>query len=291
MASNPEFLAQGTAVRDTLHASRIVIGTESKIATTILKELYKNFDSEIIITDRKSAEMIKYASNNFLALKISYINEMANLCEKIGANIEDVSRGMGLDPRIGNKFLKAGIGYGGSCFPKDTKALNWISNMNDYELKTIKATVEVNESQKLKLIKKAKKYYESFEGLNIAILGLTFKPNTDDLREAPALDNIPILLEEGAKLKVWDKIGTNNVKKIYPNELQYCQTIEETIKNTDLCLIYTEWEEVKKFDINKYVELMNEPIVIDGRNCYSLEDLKEIKIVYDSIGRKTIKNL
>ena len=153
------------------------------------------------------------------------------------------------------------------------------------------ATVEVNESQKLKLIKKAKKYYESFEGLNIAILGLTFKPNTDDLREAPALANIPILLEEGAKLKVWDKIGTNNVKKIYPNELQYCQTIEETIKNTDLCLIYTEWEEVKKFDINKYVELMNEPIVIDGRNCYSLEDLKEIKIVYDSIGRKTIKNL
>ena len=291
VASNPEFLAQGTAVRDTLHASRIVIGTESKNATTILKELYKNFDSEIIITDRKSAEMIKYASNNFLALKISYINEMANLCEKIGANIEDVSRGMGLDPRIGNKFLKAGIGYGGSCFPKDTKALNWISNMNDYELKTIKATVEVNESQKLKLIKKAKKYYESFEGLNIAILGLTFKPNTDDLREAPALANIPILLEEGAKLKVWDKIGTNNVKKIYPNELQYCQTIEETIKNTDLCLIYTEWEEVKKFDINKYVELMNEPIVIDGRNCYSLEDLKEIKIVYDSIGRKTIKNL
>ena len=151
--------------------------------------------------------------------------------------------------------------------------------------------MEVNESQKLKLIKKAKKYYESFEGLNIAILGLTFKPNTDDLREAPALANIPILLEEGAKLKVWDKIGTNNVKKIYPNELQYCQTIEETIKNTDLCLIYTEWEEVKKFDINKYVELMNEPIVIDGRNCYSLEDLKEIKIVYDSIGRKTIKNL
>lgn len=291
VASNPEFLAQGTAVRDTLHASRIVIGAEEKETAEALKKLYKNFESEILVTDRKSAEMIKYASNDFLALKISYINEIANLCEKIGANIEDVSKGMGLDPRIGNKFLKAGIGYGGSCFPKDTKALNWLSNMNDYEIKTVKAAVEVNENQKLKLIKKANKYYDTLEGLKIAILGLTFKPETDDLRESPAISNIPILLEEGANIKVWDKVGMNNVKKIFQNELQYCETIDEAIEDTDLCLIYTEWEDVKKFDIDKYIKLMKNPIVIDGRNCYSIKDVENMKMIYDSIGRKTIKNL
>lgn len=291
VASNPEFLAQGTAVRDTLHASRIVIGAEEKETAETLKKLYKNFESEILVTDRKSAEMIKYASNDFLALKISYINEIANLCEKIGANIEDVSKGMGLDPRIGNKFLKAGIGYGGSCFPKDTKALNWLSNMNDYEIKTVKAAVEVNENQKLKLIKKANKYYDTLEGLKIAILGLTFKPETDDLRESPAISNIPILLEEGANIKVWDKVGMNNVKKIFQNELQYCETIDEAIEDTDLCLIYTEWEDVKKFDIDKYIKLMKNPIVIDGRNCYSIKDVENMKMIYDSIGRKTIKNL
>lgn len=291
VASNPEFLAQGTAVRDTLHASRIVIGAEERETAEALKKLYENFESEILVTDRKSAEMIKYASNDFLALKISYINEIANLCEKIGANIEDVSKGMGLDPRIGNKFLKAGIGYGGSCFPKDTKALNWLSNMNDYEIKTVKAAVEVNENQKLKLIKKANKYYDTLEGLKIAILGLTFKPETDDLRESPAISNIPILLEEGANIKVWDKVGMNNVKKIFQNELQYCETIDEAIEDTDLCLIYTEWGDVKKFDIDKYIKLMKNPIVIDGRNCYSIKDVENMKMIYDSIGRKTIKNL
>lgn len=291
VASNPEFLAQGTAVRDTLHASRIVIGAEDEKTAEKLRELYKDFDSQILITDRKSAEMIKYASNDFLALKISYINEIANLCEKIGANIEDVSKGMGMDPRIGDKFLKAGIGYGGSCFPKDTKALNWLSNMNDYEIKTIKAAIEVNENQKLKLIKKARKYYENFEGLNIAVLGLTFKPETDDLREAPSLVNIPILLEEGANIKVWDKVGTNNLKKAFQNEVEYCTNIEETIKNADLCLIFTEWEEIKKMDITNYTSLMKKPVIIDGRNCYSIERMENLPVIYDSIGRKTIKNI
>ena len=195
VVSNPEFLAQGTAVHDTLHASRIVIGSEDKKATDIMLKVYENFDAPKIITNRKSAEMIKYASNNFLALKISFINEIANLCEKIGANIEDVAKGMGYDERIGNKFLNAGIGYGGSCFPKDTKALHWLSTFNDYELKTIKAAIEINENQKLKLIKKAKKYYKSLENLNIAVLGLTFKPGTDDLREAPSIVNIGIMLD------------------------------------------------------------------------------------------------
>ena len=288
IVSNPEFLSQGTAVRDTLHAQRIVIGVQNKHAEKIMREVYDAFGLPYVITDRESAEMIKYASNDFLALKISYINEIANLCEIVCANIQDVAKGMGMDSRIGNKFLQAGIGYGGSCFPKDTKALSWLANFNDYEIKTIKAAIEVNENQKLKLIKKARKYYESFEGLNIAILGLTFKPNTDDLREAPSLTNIPILLDEGANIKAYDPIGEKNFKKIYPNEITYCKSVEETLEDAILCFIFTEWDFVKNFDIKKYEKLMRKPIVIDGRNCYNLEEMKKTSIIYDSIGRRTI---
>ena len=291
VVSNPEFLSQGTAVKDTLHAQRIVIGVTSKHAENIMRQVYDGFQQEYLITDRESAEMVKYASNDFLALKISYINEIANLCEIVGANIQDVAKGMGMDARIGNKFLNAGIGYGGSCFPKDTKALNWLANYNDYELKTIKAAIEVNENQKLKLIKKAKKYYESLEGLNIAVLGLTFKPNTDDLREAPSLTNIPILLEERANIKAYDPVGENNFKKNYPNEIIYCSSIEETLKDADICFIFTEWDEIKKLDVTLYTKLMKTPIVLDGRNCYDLEIMKKQNIIYESIGRKIINNL
>lgn len=291
VASNPEFLAQGTAVRDTLHASRIVIGVEEDYAGEVLKDVYKNFDAPILVTNRKSAEMIKYASNDFLALKISFINEIANLCEEIGADIEDVATGMGYDGRIGNRFLNAGIGYGGSCFPKDTKALHWLANFHDHELKTVKAAIDVNENQKLKLIKKSRKYFDSFNGLNVAVLGLTFKPGTDDLREAPTLVNIPIMLEDGANIKAWDPVGVNNFKKIYPNELTYCNTIEDTIKDADVCFIFTEWDEVKDFDLSNYKKLMKNPIVIDGRNCYDLKNAKKANFVYDSIGRETINNL
>ena len=288
LVSNPEFLSQGTAVHDTLYAQRIVIGVKSKKAEEIMKNVYDSFGIEYVITDRESAEMIKYASNDFLALKISYINEIANLCEIVGANITDVAKGMGLDSRIGNKFLNAGIGYGGSCFPKDTKALNWLGNYYDYELKTIKAAIEVNENQKLKLIKKARKYYENFEGLTIAVLGLTFKPNTDDLREAPSLANIPILLDYGATIKAYDPIGEKNFKKFYPREITYCASMEETLKNADLCFIFTEWDFVKNFDITLYEKLMKKPIVIDGRNCYNLDEIRKTNITYDSIGRETI---
>ena len=276
VVSNPEFLAQGTAVRDTLYAQRIVIGVNSEHAEKVMRQVYNGF------------EMIKYASNDFLALKVSYINEIANLCEIVGADVSDVAKGMGMDSRIGNKFLQAGIGYGGSCFPKDTKALHWLGNFYDYELKTVKAAIEVNANQKLRLIKKARKYYETFEGLNVAVLGLTFKPNTDDLREAPSLDNIPILLDYGAKVKAFDPVGENNFKKFYPNEIEYCQTIEDTIKDADICFIFTEWEDVKEFDINKYKELMKKPIVIDGRNCYDLSSVEGKGIIYESIGRKVI---
>ena len=290
MVSNPEFLAQGTAVHDTLYAQRIVIGVKSKKAEEIMRNVYDAFGIEYVITDRESAEMIKYASNDFLALKVSYINEIANLCEIVGANITDVARGMGLDSRIGNKFLKAGIGYGGSCFPKDTRALNWLSNFYDYELKTVKAAIEVNENQKIKLIKKARKYYVSFEGLSVAVLGLSFKPNTDDLREAPSLDCIPILLDDGAKIKAYDPVAEENYKKIYPTEIEYCNSIEETLKDTDICFIFTEWDFVKNMDVSLFEKLMKKPIILDGRNCFDLNKLENKEIIYESIGRKRVNN-
>ncbi len=290
LVSNPEFLSQGTAVHDTLHAQRIVIGVKSKKAEEIMRNVYESFGIKYVITDRESAEMIKYASNDFLALKISYINEIANLCEIVGANITDVAKGMGLDSRIGNKFLNAGIGYGGSCFPKDTKALNWLGNYYDYELKTIKAAIEVNENQKIKLIKKARKYYETFEGLNIAVLGLSFKPNTDDLRDAPSLDCMPILLDDGAKIKAYDPVAENNYKKIYPTEIEYCKSVEETLKDADICFIFTEWDFVKNMDINLFEKLMKKPIILDGRNCFDANEFKNKKVIYESIGKKCINN-
>ena len=289
VASNPEFLSQGTAVKDTLHASRIVIGVESDRARSIMLKVYENFHQPFVVTDRRSAEMIKYASNDFLALKISYINEIANLCELLGANIEDVAEGMGYDSRIGGKFLKAGIGYGGSCFPKDTKALHWVSNYYEKEMKTVKAAIEVNDSQKLRLIKKSRKYYESLERLKVAVLGLTFKPDTDDLREAPSLVNIPIILDEGAEIFAWDPIGVKNYKKFYPNEITYCATIDEALENADICFIFTEWKDIREMDVEKFRRLMKKPIVLDGRNCFSLEQFRKTGIIYDSIGRKVVR--
>ena len=290
IASNPEFLAQGTAVRDTLEAQRIVIGTHSTWAEHILKTIYSKFEKSVLVcTDINSAEMIKYASNDFLALKISYINEIANLCEILGANIEDVTKGMGLDNRIGNKFLNAGIGYGGSCFPKDTKALHWLAKLNNCELKTIKAAIDVNKNQKLKLIEKSQKYYENIKNLNIAVLGLAFKPGTDDLREAPSLVNVEYLVSNGANVKAWDPIAENNFKKRY-NNITYCKTIDETIKDTDICFIFTEWPEIKEYNINRYENLMQKPIILDGRNCYKLEQFKNTNIIYESIGRKTVNS-
>lgn len=288
VASNPEFLAQGTAVRDTLHAARIVVGVEDEASGEILRRVYEGFDAPLLLTNRRSAEMIKYASNDFLALKISYINEIANLCETVGADIEDVARGMGYDSRIGREFLQAGIGYGGSCFPKDTKALSWLASFNDNELKTIKATIEVNENQKFKLLKKARRYYDDFKGLTVAVLGLTFKPGTDDLREAPSLVSIPILLDDGARVRAWDPVGVENYKKYYPTQIEYCQTPEETLKDADLCLIFTEWPQVRALSPAVFREQMRRPIVIDGRNCYPLAAMERQGLIYNSIGRRTV---
>lgn len=285
VASNPEFLSQGSAVKDTLEASRIVVGAESDWSKEILKKIYKPFNQPIVLTNRKSAEMIKYASNDFLALKISFMNDIANLCEIVGANIEDVARGMSYDDRIGSKFLKAGIGYGGSCFPKDTKALHWLSEHNGYELKTVKSAIEVNESQKLRLIKKASKLVENFEDMKVAVLGLTFKPGTDDLREAPSIPNISYLVERGAKVIAYDPVGIENARKIFNENIDYTTSIDEAIENADICFIMTEWEDILSYDINKYKEKMKNPLIFDGRNCYNIDDMKNLDIEYHSIGR------
>lgn len=290
VASNPEFLAQGTAVRDTLTPSRIVLGVEDAFSEKALRAVYAEFDAPVLAMNRRSAEMVKYASNDFLALKISYINEIANLCESVGADIEDVTAGMGFDSRIGNKFLQAGIGYGGSCFPKDTKALSWLANFNDTEIKTVRAAIEVNENQKLKLLKKAKKYFpEGFSGLKVALLGLTFKPGTDDLREAPSLVNVAILLEDGAQVFAWDPVGVPNYKRLYPEEITYCDTIEQTLAGADVCFIFTEWEDVKALPPKTFKQLMNTPIVVDGRNCFALPACEEAGITYLSVGRRAVE--
>ena len=291
VASNPEFLSQGTAVKDTLYASRIVIGVESKFAENKLRQVYEKFNQPLVVTNRRSAEMIKYASNDFLALKISFINEIANFCEIVGADIEDVTKGMSYDPRIGDKFLKAGLGYGGSCFPKDTKALHWLSNDNGYELKTIKATIEVNENQKYKLFRKAKRIFGSLKGLKVAVLGLTFKPGTDDLREAPSIPNVRRLLNEGAEIVAYDPVGEENFKKIFPKEISYVKTPEETLKDADMAFIFTEWKEIKNLDLDKFHELMKNPVVFDGRNCFEAKEVKKAKLDYYSVGRKAIKNI
>ncbi|MEL4106617.1 UDP-glucose/GDP-mannose dehydrogenase family protein [Oscillospiraceae bacterium WX1] len=287
VASNPEFLAQGTAVRD-FQTERLVFGVTSRAAKDVLQAVYAGFSQPIITTDLQTAEMIKYASNNFLALKISFINEIANICELVGADVETVSYGMGLDKRIGDKFLRAGIGYGGSCFPKDTHALHWLAKYHDYEIKTVKAAIEVNENQRIRLIKKIRKYYRNLEGLKCAVLGLTFKPGTDDMRDAPSVMNLNILLEEGAAVSVWDPVGLEKVKSLYGDKLTYCPSIDAAVTDADICLILTEWPEVKAYDPARFAQLMKNAVVLDGRNCYDVAVMESARITYDSIGRKCV---
>ncbi|KMQ04562.1 UDP-glucose 6-dehydrogenase [Bacillus cereus] len=293
VASNPEFLAQGSAVHDTLYAERIVIGTESKWAEEVLMNLYKPFHLPIVSVNRRSAEMIKYASNDFLALKISYMNDIANLCELVGADIQDVAKGMSFDERIGSKFLNAGIGFGGSCFPKDTKALEYLARQNGYELRTIKAAIDVNKDQKTLLYKKASQRLITFNGLKVAVLGLTFKPGTDDLREAASLENIPLLLEQGADIYAFDPVGANNFAKVYPEgrnkngHITYVTDIEQALEGANVCFIFTEWGEVKALTPEMYKKLMRTPLIYDGRNIYDVQAMQEAGIEYHSIGRKS----
>ncbi len=286
IASNPEFLREGSAIDDTFYGDRIVIGADSPEIAHKVAKLYEPFNIPIIKTGIRSAEMIKYAANAFLATKISFINEIANICEKVGANIEDVANGIGTDKRIGPQFLKAGIGYGGSCFPKDTKALVQIAGNVQHKFELLEAVIRVNHRQQMKLVKKAKEVIGSLQGKRCAILGLAFKPNTDDVREAASLVMAKQLLDEGATVIAYDPIAIDNAKDILGDLISYTNSIEEAIKGADLAFIATEWDEVKKFPVNKFTELMSTPNVLDGRNCYSFDTVKKFRLNYYSVGRK-----
>lgn len=291
VASNPEFLAQGSAVHDTLHAARIIIGTESREAEEVLKKIYEPFGLPIVSVNRRSAEMIKYACNDFLALKISYMNDIANLCELVGADIDAVAKGMSYDARIGSRFLNAGVGYGGSCFPKDTKALKYLARQNGYKLRTVEAAVDVNAEQKTRLFHKASNRMITFQNLKVAVLGLAFKAGTDDLREAPSLDNVQLLLESGADLYVYDPVAADNFKVKYPegrNErgtICYVKTPEEALQDANICFIFTEWREIRRIAPAVFREKMRIPLVYDGRNLYNLDEMKNAGVEYYSIGR------
>lgn len=291
VASNPEFLAQGSAVHDTLHAARIIIGTESKEAEAVLKKIYEPFGLPIVSVNRRSAEMIKYACNDFLALKISYMNDIANLCELVGADIDAVAEGMSYDTRIGARFLNAGVGYGGSCFPKDTKALKYIARQHGYKLRTVEAAVDVNEAQKTKLFYKASNRMITLQNLKVAVLGLAFKAGTDDLREAPSLDNVKLLLESGANIYAYDPVAVDNFRAKYPEgtigngSIRYVTKPEDALDDANICFIFTEWDEIKSIAPETFKELMRIPLVYDGRNLYGLKAMKDAGIEYYSIGR------
>lgn len=288
VVSNPEFLREGSAVYDSFHGDRIIIGSDNKHAAKIIEEINKPFQVPIIITDTRSAEMIKYASNAFLAMKISFINEIAEICEKLGANIEEVSNGVGIDKRIGSQFLKAGIGYGGSCFPKDTLALINIAKEVGEPFNLLTSVVDINNRQRTKLVKNAKERFGTFRGKKFAILGLAFKPNTDDMREAASIELAKELINAGGKVKAYDPIAIDNAKKILNSSIHFTDSIESAVKGADAVFIATEWEEIIEFPLQRYKELMSSPIIFDGRNCYSIEEMKNLPIEYYSIGRPSI---
>lgn len=287
MVANPEFLKEGTAIHDSFHGDRIVIGTDNERTARIMEKVNEAFDIPVYKTSIESAEMIKYASNAFLATKISFINEISNICERVHANIDEVAFGMGLDTRIGSQFLNAGIGYGGSCFPKDTKALIQIAGNVHYDFELLKGVVNVNKKQQVLLLNKLKDIYPNLTGKRIGVLGLAFKPNTDDMREAPSLLVIKELVENGAEVYAYDPIAVDNAKLLLPPQVKYTASVTEAIQSADAVLILTEWDEIKLIDISLFYKMSN-PIVIDGRNCFSLERMKKSDIEYHSVGRPSI---
>ena len=284
VASNPEFLREGSAIYDFMHPDRIVIGVESERASQILREIYKNIDAPIVETDIESAEIIKHASNSFLATKISFINAVALLCERSGANVEKVAEGMGLDKRIGKNFLKAGIGFGGSCFPKDVSAFIKIAESLGFDFGILKETERVNRKMRFHLIEKLKSAIWNLKDKKIAILGLAFKPNTDDMRNAPSIDIVNVLKKEGAQVVVYDPKAIEKAKQML-EDVVYADSPYKAMEDADAVLILTEWEEFKNLDIEKMKGLLKTPVIIDGRNIYDPDKMKVSGFIYKSIGR------
>ena len=295
VVSNPEFLREGFAVEDFMKPERVVVGTSSKKAKKLMEELYQPFvrqGNPIIFMDEKSAELTKYASNSFLATKITFMNEIANYCEMIGADVDMVRKGMGTDSRIGKRFLFPGIGYGGSCFPKDVKALKKAGQIENYQFKIIDSVMEVNEIQKMSLVKKLKSYFgDDLNGKRFALWGLAFKPETDDIREAPSLSIIKELTNSGAEVISYDPEAMDNVRDLVGDKIKYSKNSLEALDSVDALLIATEWSAFRNPDFNLMHSLMKSPIIFDGRNLYSLESMEERRFYYQSVGRKVINNL
>ncbi len=288
IVSNPEFLREGSAIYDFTHPDKIVIGTTSPKALKIMQEIYRPLyliDTPFVITNPETAELIKYACNAFLATKITFINEIANLCDKVGADVHQVAKAMGLDGRISPKFLHPGPGYGGSCFPKDTEALCHFASTCGYEFKLLKGVISANDRQRELMIEKIKHHLGNLKGKTIAILGLAFKQNTDDIRKSPSIDIIKLLLKEGAHIRCFDPLAMENTKKILPG-LTYCHDEYETAQGSDALVIATEWNQFRNLDLLKIKKLLETPILLDLRNLYDPAALKVLGFIYEGVGRR-----
>src|SRR5215216_663337 len=288
VVSNPEFLREGVAVDDFMKPDRIVIGTTSERAKKLLNELYGPYvrqGNPVIFMDERSAELTKYAANAFLATKISFMNEIAQMCERLGADVDMVRKGIGSDDRIGKRFLFPGIGYGGSCFPKDVKALMHSAKEVNYEFEILNAVTDVNERQKSHLVSKIKRYFGDLAGKHFAVWGLSFKPNTDDIREAPALEIITTLLEAGATVSAFDPEAMNNVRTVLGDKILYAETQYECLQNADALIIATEWNEFRTPDFDKISSLLKDPVIFDGRNVFDVQSMEKKGFHYESIGR------
>lgn len=287
VVSNPEFLREGSAVYDFTHPDKIVIGSESSKALNIMKEIYRPLyllNTPFVITNLETAEMIKYTCNAFLATKITFINEVANLCEKVGADVNQIAKAMGLDGRISPKYLHPGPGYGGSCFPKDTKALYHFASKKEYDFKILDAVITANKRQREIMVGKIKRLVGNLKDKTIGILGLAFKPNTDDIRESASLDIIKLLLKEGARIKCYDPLAVGNTKKILP-EIAYCSDEYETAQDSDALVIATEWNQFRNLNLLKIKKILKNPILIDLKNLYEPKKMKEIGFIYEGVGR------
>lgn len=292
VASNPEFLREGMAVEDFMKPERVVIGTSNDKTKTILEELYEPFvrsGNPIYFMDEKSSEMTKYAANSFLATKISFMNEIANLCEITGADVDKVRIGVGSDSRVGKRFLFPGVGFGGSCFPKDVMALINTSSENNYDFKILKSVVEINKLQSIRFFKRIKAHFNSeLKGKHFAIWGLSFKPNTDDIRDAPSIKIIDSLLIEGATVAAYDPEAMDNIRRVYNDKIRLTKKSYDALEKADALIILTEWNEFRKPDFAKIISMLKAPVIFDGRNLYDLEKMEELKLNYFSIGRKSI---
>jgi len=287
VVSNPEFLREGSALKDFLEPDRIVIGARDNKAKEIILDIYSSIKAPKIITDIKSAELIKYAANAFLATKISFINEIANICEKIGGDIKKVAEGVGSDKRIGSKFLRAGIGYGGDCFPKDIDGLIKMADHKKYNFRLLKAVTEVNKNQQRYFVRRIKKILKKVNGKIVCIWGLAFKPNTDDIRKSPAIEIIQKLQKEDYKIQAYDPVATKNAQKeLLKKNIKFCKSAVEAAKNADILALVTEWPEFSEIDMKKVKNLMHHPYFLDGRNQFEPGELKRLGFYYEGVGRK-----